>query len=281
MVDRLNEKNLDDNVVKGFGDEWSRFSQGDMHVDERSQIFDDYFVNFPWGDLPPSSVGADIGCGSGRWASLVAPKVGGLICVDASHDALAVARETLENFENVSYEEMSVEELHVVHKNLDFAYSLGVLHHVPDTLGALKDISKSLKKGAPFLVYLYYSFDNRPFWYRLMWKLSEAVRRLVSVMPSKVRFLISDAIALTVYWPLARGAFVINKLGCSVSCLPLSYYRDKSLYVMRTDALDRFGTRLEKRFSKSQISDMLECAGFVDIKFSSTQPFWCALARKR
>jgi hypothetical protein len=50
---------------------------------------------------------------------------------------------------------------------------------------------------------------------------------------------------------------------------------------MRTDALDRFGTRLEKRFRRDQIAAMLEAAGFANIRFSDGEPFWCAVARKR
>ena len=50
--------------------------------------------------------------------------------------------------------------------SMDFGYSLGVLHHVPDTLAGIKACAKALKPGAPFLVYLYYAFDNRPAWFR-------------------------------------------------------------------------------------------------------------------
>jgi hypothetical protein len=49
---------------------------------------------------------------------------------------------------------------------------------------------------------------------------------------------------------------------------------------MRTDALDRFGTRLEKRFTTKQIRDMMERAGLEDIVFSQTVPYWCAVGRK-
>ena len=49
---------------------------------------------------------------------------------------------------------------------------------------------------------------------------------------------------------------------------------------MRNDALDRFGTPLEKRFSKIEITDMLAQAGFINIRFSSKEPFWHAIAQK-
>ena len=66
----------------------------------------------------------------------------------------------------------------------------------------------------------------------------------------------------------------------SVSNLPLSHYRDKSFYTMRTDALDRFGTRLEHRFTRSEIEAMMAEAGLVDIRFRENEPFWVACGIK-
>ena len=62
--------------------------------------------------------------------------------------------------------------------------------------------------------------------------------------------------------------------------IPLSYYRNKSFNVVRNDALDRFGTPLEQRFSKVQITSMMEKAGLSDIHFSKNQPYWHVIGRK-
>jgi hypothetical protein len=58
-----------------------------------------------------------------------------------------------------------------------------VLHRVPDSAGALRDIAAKLKPGAPFLVYLYYAPDDRPAAYRWLWKLSNAGRLILSRAP--------------------------------------------------------------------------------------------------
>ena len=50
---------------------------------------------------------------------------------------------------------------------------------------------------------------------------------------------------------------------------------------MRTDALDRFGTRLEQRFTQRQIKNMMEQAGLENIQFSSEVPFWCAVGYRK
>jgi SAM-dependent methyltransferase len=164
--------------------------------------------------------------------------------------------------------------------SLDFAYSLGVLHHVPDTTSALRACVRKLKTGAPFLLYLYYAFDNRPLWYRALWRLSDVLRRLTATLPPRARDLSCDAVALCVYWPLARAARLALRAGMDVSQFPLSIFRDRDLYTMRTDARDRFGTPLEKRFRTDQIETMMTEAGLSEIRFSESAPYWCALGFK-
>lgn len=274
------EINIDEATVAGFGDEWTRLNQYDLNLYARTQIFDDYFSIFPWWVLPKNAKGIDIGCGSGRWAAVVAPRVGQLLLLDASSQALAVARHNLADVPNVRFEQASVGSLPIEDASLDFAYSLGVLHHVPDTAAAIRSISEKLKSGAPFLVYLYYSFDNRGVMYRGIWKASDMIRRLVSRMPFGLRYYLSQAFALMVYWPLANVALLLDRIGVCPDAWPLAYYKDKPFYVLRTDALDRFGTRLEQRFSRVEIKSMLEKAGFTDIRFSDKPPYWCAVGIK-
>jgi ubiquinone/menaquinone biosynthesis C-methylase UbiE len=274
------DNNLDLRVARGFGREWSTFRQDEDHLSrqQRQAIFDDYFCIFPWHLLPEGGgIGLDAGCGTGRWSVLVAPGVQHLHLLDPSAEALTIAKENLRAMNNVSYHLNSVAAIPLPPKSLDFAFSLGVLHHVPDTEAAIAAIADKLKPNAPFLLYLYYAFDNRPIWYRLLWRIADLGRFVVSRLPHPLRLVISQTVAVLVYWPLARVARYMSQRGRSVSALPLSYYADKSFYVMRTDAYDRFCTRLEKRFRRSDIERMLARAGFKDTTFSDKQPFWCAV----
>ena len=50
---------------------------------------------------------------------------------------------------------------------------------------------------------------------------------------------------------------------------------------MCTDALDRFGTKLEKRFTKSEIKNLMKDCGLTDIQFSNSTPFWVAIGYKK
>jgi SAM-dependent methyltransferase len=164
---------------------------------------------------------------------------------------------------------------------MDFGYSLGVLHHVPDTAAGIQSCVQKLKPGAPLLLYLYYAFDNRPAWYRKVWRASDVIRRIISRSPYRLRYALSQGIAATVYFPLARTARLAERAGYDPELIPLSIYRDRAFYSMRTDALDRFGTRLEKRFSQLQITAMMTAAGLERITFSPNPPYWCALGYRK
>ena len=257
--------NVDFKTVKGFGEEWSAFDQEELGDREYQMLFGNYFAIFPFDQLCPDAEGFDLGCGTGRWALGVAPRVGTVHCFDPSVKALEVARRRLGHLPNVTFAEARSDTMPVADESQDFGYSLGVLHHIPDTAAAMADAVRKLKPGAPFLVYLYYAFDNRPAWYRSIWKSTDGARWLISRLPFGLRKGITTGIAATVYWPLSRLAWLLEKQGMNVANIPLSDYRHRAFYSLRTDALDRFGTRLERRFTRGQIHRMMSEAGLVDI----------------
>mgnify|MGYP000344930837 CR=1 FL=1 len=273
-------RNIDDKTVQGFGEEWDTFNHHDVSTDTFNTIFSEYFSVMPSEIFNGKSVGFDFGCGSGRWARIIAPKVGKLHCIDASEKALLVAKEGLSEHKNCEFHYSSSNELPLADNSCDFGFSLGVLHHIPSTKDAMAECVKKLKPGAPFLVYLYYAFDNKPWWFKLIWKTSEIVRTVLSKMPFKLRLLFSQIIAALIYFPLSRTALLFNKMGVDTSNFPLNYYRDKPFYIQRTDALDRFGTRLEQRFTRQEITQMMEFSGLSEIVFSDNMPFWCAVGTK-
>lgn len=276
----LREVNIDRDTVEGFGEEWSAYDQTALKEAEFQELFDRYFAIFPFEQLPEDAEGFDLGCGSGRWATGVLPRVGTLHLIDPSAEALAVAKRRVGDWPNARFHLASVDSIPLSDGSQDFGYSLGVLHHIPDTFAALKDCTRKLKPGAPFLVYLYYRFDNRPAWFVALWRAADLLRRGISRAPFPLRKHLTSIFATVAYWPLARFASLVEKTGRDVSNLPLSAYRGLSFYSMRTDALDRLGTRLEQRFTRAEIAAMMSDAGLTDVQFSETEPFWVACGRK-
>jgi hypothetical protein len=175
-----------------------------------------------------------------------------------------------------------VESNHVPPNSLDLAVSLGVLHHIKDTGAAIKQVSEKIKSGGYFLGYLYYTMENKSNLYRFIWKISNTARLLISNFPKPIKVSLSEIIALLIYWPLARLSRVLSALKIPSTGIPLHHYEKLSFLVMRNDALDRFGTSLENRFSRAEIIEMLKSADFdeASICFSEDEPFWTFSARK-
>ena len=273
------KKNTNLEVVKDFGNEWNSFDQSNLPSQEREQIFNQYFSIFPWELISEDSEGFDLGCGSGRWAKSMAPKVGKLHCIDPS-SSIEVAKKNLSQFDNCFFHKEGVDSMSLSNDSMDFGYSLGVLHHIPNTQEGINECVNKLKPGAPFLLYLYYRLENKPFLYRTLWLLSNPIRRFISSLPYSLKYIVTQIIAAFIYWPLSKFAKLFDKLSVNPESIPLAEYRDKSFYTMRTDALDRFGTKIEHRFSLDEIKNMMISSGLERIEYRDSPPYWCVLGYK-
>ena len=206
------KKNIDLNTAKSFGEEWEKFDQANLSKEEALKRFNEYFHLFPWNSLPSNPVGIDIGCGSGRWDKFVAQKVDKLHCVEPAERAISVAKRNLSKYKNIIFHQKSLDDLEISNETMDFCFSLGVLHHVPDTQKALKKCASLLKPGAPFLGYLYYNFENKSQLFRFIWRFSDFFRRVISKSSSRYKSFYCDLIALVIYMPITKFLKLLERL---------------------------------------------------------------------
>lgn len=270
----------DRDTVQAFSEQWEHFSGFSAVAEETPYMFDEFFSLFPWDKIGLPDKGIDIGSGTGRFSIMVASRVGHLTLLDAAPSAIKLARKRLAGIKNVSFINASVDQSGIDDFSMDFGYSYGVLHHIPDTEGALRDCVRMLKRDAPFLVYLYYKFDNRPLWYAWLWRLSNLIRIPVSRLHGKVRNVACDICAVVIYWPLSRVCWLLDRLGLTVPNFPLWQFRNERMIRFRSQARDRFGTPLENRFTKQEIRRMMERVGLERIDFYNGTPYWCAVGYK-
>lgn len=284
MSQRDKDENLDQAVIDGFGHEWATFDYAET---ETSDALDAQFVAYcaPI-DLtafnPSTSIAADFGAGSGRWSSRLAPYFSLIYALEPSDGASAVLKKKFTGDPKITILQETVGANSIPAQSLDLAMSLGVLHHIPDTGLAIKDVSRSIKPGGYFLCYLYYDLENKPMYYKMIFQGVNLVRRVISSLPQPLKRLSATIIAALIYWPLSQFSKLLKKLGRDTSNLPLHHYADMPFVMLANDALDRFGTSLEQRFSKTEITEMLRAASFdlTTIKFSDAEPFWTFAVQK-
>jgi ubiquinone/menaquinone biosynthesis C-methylase UbiE len=279
FTNKNTKENINYDVVKSFGDEWNKFNSFSDKTLEK--ICAEYFDIIDSNIVNKDSYMIDIGCGTGRWSEYFLKKAGFIEAIDPS-DAIIAADKLLGKEENVRITKASVDTLPWPDCTFDFAMSIGVLHHIPDTKQALINCVKKIKPGGFFYVYLYYKLDNRGFIFKSFFYIADTVRRLVSKMPSAIKKISCDILAVIAYMPFVLLAKLFFKLGFTnfAKKIPLSAYANKDFYIVRNDCLDRFGTKLENRFTKAEIETMMIEAGLTNIIFGEKSAFWHAVGQK-
>lgn len=273
--------NIDKDTVESFGEEWSAFDT--FNENEIDNAGDNYFDLVPKELLNKNTLALDVGCGTGRWSYYLSKKVGTIECIDPSKAVLSASK-LLATKENVRISQASVDNIPFADNTFDLVFSLGVLHHVPDTRGAVKKCVEKVKQNGLILLYLYYNLENRGAAFKALFHLSNSLRWFVSKLPSKIKIAVCDVLAILIYMPFVTVSRMLISFKVSpevVNKIPLSWYADKTFNIIRNDSLDRFGTPLEQRFSKAQISEMLESAGCYNIVFADNAPFWRVIAQKK
>ena len=271
--------NIDPETVASFGEEWTKFDRfSDMEI---QRIGDEYFDVVTEAMLPAHTTALDLGCGGGRWSQYVASLCAFVEAVDPS-EAVLTAHSVTGDLANVRVTQASVDTLPFPDDSFDFILCLGALHHIPDTAAALEAAVRKLRPGGWMLLYIYYALENRGPGYRLLFGAADLLRRVVSRLPGPLKRLSCDVLAVTVYLPLVALAGAVRILlgKGAAEAIPLHYYFGKSWRVIRNDALDRFGTPLEQRFTREEIAQMMTRAGLEDLRFSDRMPMWHAVGRK-
>jgi SAM-dependent methyltransferase len=277
----LDNENIDLKTVNSFGEEWQAFHGFDEK--EVMKLGEEYFDIVSSEMINQNSSLLEVGCGSGRFLKYLSTRAGFLVGVDPSQ-AIFAADKLLGKNDKIILAKASANDLPFKNESFDFVCSIGVLHHIPDTFKALHACVNKVKKGGYFYTYLYYNLDNRGFLFRSIYKLSGILRLVISKFPSKLKRIICDVLAVSLYMPFVLTNRFLKFVGVSANVrrkIPLFGYENRSFYVIRNDALDRFGTPLEHRFSKRQIEEMMIKAGLTEIVFSNNIPFWHVVGKKK
>ncbi|XVJ60101.1 MAG: metalloregulator ArsR/SmtB family transcription factor [Tepidisphaera sp.] len=112
----------------------------------RGQLFGERFTPAAlMGFMPRRWTVADLGCGTGDAAELLAPLVARVVAVDSSEPMLSAGRERLEGAKNVEFVRAELESMPIESASVDAAVMVLVLHHVSDVAAVLAEARRILR----------------------------------------------------------------------------------------------------------------------------------------
>jgi SAM-dependent methyltransferase len=215
----------------------------------------------------------EVGCGSGRiLKNLLKYEPKKIIAIEPSA-AISVAMENNKSakdkiaFENIKGEEINKSE------ELDFCFSIGVLHHIPNADIVVKNIFNSLKKGGQGIFWTY-GYEGNEIYLAIF----NNLRRITRLLPDSIlRYLCSIInlfcslyIVLAKVFPLPLRDYVLNVFQ--------KFGWEKRNYAI----FDQLNPSFSKYYKKSELENLVKDAGFAIVEIVHRHKYsWTVVCEKR
>lgn len=241
-----------------FGYEWTEFNNPQPSGEEN---FLDYFEGAPLDSLGGSSV-LDAGCGMGRHATQMAAYAAHVVAVDFSA-AIEQAKRNTASRGNVDCVQGDLTNLPFADESFDYVYSIGVLHHLADTPGAIRKVVEKAKIGGRVRIYLYWKRTGVS---GVLLTGVSAVRRVTTKMPFPMLKAASWLLSVGLMGGVVLPYRALSKAGVRAHAdWPLFVYAKYPFNVLYNDQFDRFSAPIEQRFTADEVRQMLNSAGVGDV----------------
>jgi SAM-dependent methyltransferase len=224
--------------------------------------------------------GLDMGCGFGRHVYNAAQFGAEMVGVDLS-DAIESTAENTREFDNVHLVQADVYHLPFRPGVFDFAYSIGVLHHLPDPERGYQSLLPIVKPGGAVFIWVY---SKRR---AVVNFILEAARAITTRVPPKVQQALSFTFAAVdwcVFIAPYRIALNVPGLGALVRKLPLPRLRVYTRYpfqVVYADWFDRFAAPIRFYYDENDLAGWVGRAKLTRTAISPTGLFgWRAYGER-
>jgi SAM-dependent methyltransferase len=257
---------------ESFGFEWTHFSE--MLPDwEKNAHF--YFEPLGGAAALDGKLCFEGGCGKGRHTYYALKSGARVVAVDFSR-AVDVAQK---NCERVAGERLFVQaDLMALPFDdgaanggggaFDVAYSLGVLHHLPDPEAGFRNLSRLVKAGGQVLIYVYHALEGEPVKRALLDAVNVA-RRVTTRLPHRMLLPMTNALGYGLYAGVVMPYRLMSRvplLKPLADKLPLRMYADYPVRVIVNDQFDRFSAPIENRYTRAEVAEWLNRAGLANTR---------------
>jgi SAM-dependent methyltransferase len=239
--------------VGNFGFEWNlhRRTQLDGPENDESERTFRQKTGFTPADLQGRLV-LDAGCGMGRFSDVASRWGANVIGVDLS-SAVDAAWRNLGDRENVRVAQADIFRLPFADATFDAVFSIGVLHHTPDTRRAFEQLVRLVKPGGRIAIWLYASYGGDK------WLVSDVLRRWTWRLPRRTLHALAHIAVPKYYVDRLPGVGLVSRM-----LLPVSTHRKAEWRVL--DTFDWYSPRYQWKHTYEEVFPWFEAQGLVDIR---------------
>jgi len=260
----------EENSIKDFGDQFKYHNKIDDYWGS-TEMLEDIVKPFNL-NLIKNKIICEVGVGSGRILKNLAKFDPQKIYAIEPSEAIDVAKKNNENSKiNIHYKNITGQKLEF-NNEIDFIFSLGAIHHIPQAEEVCKKIHQSLKTKGQFIIWLYGKEGNEIYLF-----IFNNLRKVTKYLPDKIlnlvsiflNFFLSIYIFLCKYLNLPLKNYMLNVLKkCSFN---------KRKYII----FDQLNPSYSKYYSKDDIKNLLINSGFKKFEIFNRHNYsWTVIAEK-
>ncbi len=199
---------------------------------------------------------AEIGSGTGRIVTVLLEAGAKHVIAIEPSDAFEVLCHNIGGIEKVTCLKLTGDQLQA-YGDLDYVFSIGVLHHIPEPAPVVEAAFKALRPGGHFFVWLYGKEGNG-----LYLAFIGPLRRLTQRLP---HFMLTFFVEL-MYWPLILYMKVCQWLPLPLRGYMLSILEKMSPEKRRLIIYDQLNPSFAKYYTRSEATKLLSDGKFVNIR---------------
>lgn len=244
-----------DKYVGNFSFEWQRHRLTQLDSYNHNHISRDTFFDktgFIAKDLANKLV-LDVGCGMGRFMEIAANYRSEVIGIDLSY-AVDAARKNLSRRSRCHFIQADIFRLPFKPKTFDAIFSIGVLHHTPDTRAAFMQLPPLLKSGGKLAIWVYGQNTFRPYdYFGRFW------RQFTIRLPKKLLYYLCH-FSVVIYY-----LYRIPYLGTLINLL-IPFSTDPNWRWRILDTFDWYSPQYQWKHTYPEVVDWFETAKLKVLK---------------
>lgn len=266
----MSSKNNQNRTIKDFGKQWSIYKDNEGFYGS-IELFAD--VIFPF--IKPNEIKdcrvAEIGSGTGRIVNmLLVAGVKHVIALEPS-DAFEVLCRNVKEPEKVTCLKVNGDKL-PAYGDLDYIFSIGVLHHIPDPKPVVEAAYQALRPGGHFLVWLYGMEGNE-----LYLTFVNPLRALTKHLPHSVL----TVLVRIIYYPLVIYLRLCHKFSLPMKKYLLSLFEKMTPQKRRLIIYDQLNPAYAKYYKRSEAEKLLTDRNFENIRIHHRHGYsWTVIGDK-